>query len=111
MSQTQNLFPAQAKGVVFSAATSAPTPLVMKNPGNTVRICNEGSVAVYCAFGTSASDPGAIATLPGDGLTTSCFVPPNGDVRLTLPSSSTWYASAITRSSTAVVVFYVNEGM
>ncbi len=107
----QNLFPAQQKGVVFTATTGTPTPLTMVNTGNTVRICNEGVVAAYCAFGTSATDTGAIATLPGSGLTTACFVGPGADITLTLPSSTTWFASGITRSGSAVLVFYVGEGV
>ena len=111
MSQMQSLFPAQAAGYVFSATTSAPTPATLVYKGNTVRIVNEGSVAVYCAFGTSASDSGAIATLPGAGLTTSCYCGPGADITLSLPNSSVWFASAITRSGTATVVFYVGEGV
>ena len=112
MSQLQSLFAAQANGIAFSASTSTPTPATLTYKGNTVRICNEGAVAAYCAFGTSATDTGAIATLPGSSpLTTCCFVGPGADITLTLPNSTVWFASAITRSGSAVVVFYIGDGV
>lgn len=105
--QTANIFSAQSKTTTFSATTSAPTPKQMPNSGNSLRVVNEGTVAVFIAVGDTAAT--AIATLPTDGSSTSCFVAANADVIFSMPADTPKFVSAITRSGAAVVEFYAGE--
>lgn len=107
--QNANLFSAQCKVTVFAATTSAPTPVQLPNAGNTLRIANEGTSAVFVAVGETAV--GAVATLPVNGSTTSCYVAANADVTFAIPNSAPQFVSAICRSGTASVNFYAGEGL
>lgn len=106
--QTANIFSAQSKVTTFAATTSAPTPVQLSNAGNTLRVVNEGTAAVFIAVGPTSAT--AIATLPANGLTTSCFVAPNSDVTFSMPGDAANFVSAITRTGTATVEFYAGEG-
>lgn len=105
--QTANIFSAQSKTITFSATTSAPTPKQMPNSGNSLRVVNEGTVAVFIAVGDTAAT--AIATLPTDGSSTSCYVAANADVVFSIPADTAKFVSAITRSGAATVEFYAGE--
>lgn len=105
--QTANLFSAQSKVTTFAVTTSAPTPKQLSNSGNTLRVVNEGTAAVFIAVGNTSAE--AIATLPSDGSVTSCYIAPNADVNFSIPNDSAKFVSAICRTGTATVEFYAGE--
>ena len=105
--QTANLFSTQSKVTTFAATTSAPTPVQLSNAGNTLRVVNEGTAAVFIAVGPTSAT--AVATLPSNGSTTSCYVAPNADVNFSIPADAAYFVSAITRSGTVTVEFYAGE--
>lgn len=114
MSQSQNLFSAQAKVTPIAATTVAPViAVVLACSGDTVRVVNEGSSAAFLAIGDRATDVNALATLPTAGSVTSCYVAPNADFTLSIPGipgGDPKYASAVTRTGTAQLQLYVGSG-
>jgi len=105
--QTANLFSAQSKVTTFAATTSAPVAVQLSNAGNTLRVVNEGTTGVFIAVADTAI--AAVATLPANGSTTSCYVAPNADVNFAMPNDSAKFVSAICRTGTATVEFYAGE--
>lgn len=109
MSQTQHLFSAQAKANTFAAGTGAPTPKLLTNAGNTVRLVNTDTAnGVYVAIGATPAT--AIATLPVDGSVVSCWVGPGADFTVSIPSDAPQYWSGIAVAGTPALLAYVGNG-
>lgn len=114
MSQTQHLFPASCKVTLLTSVTS-PTPPVAKqlaSSGNTVRIVNQSTTdGCYLAFAETAAL--AVATLPADGLATSCWVGPGADFTVSIPGvagGAAQFVSATSATGAPTLLLYVNSG-
>jgi P pilus assembly chaperone PapD len=105
--QIANLFSAQSKVTTVNATTTASAAVQLSNSGNTLRVVNEGPNAAFiCVADTAAL---AVATLPTNGVTTSCYVASGADVTFSIPNDSNKFVSAICRTGTAVIEFYAGE--
>lgn len=105
--QIANLFSAQSKVTTVNVTTTASAAVQLSNSGNTLRVVNEGPNAIFiCVADTAAL---AVATVPSNGVTTSCYVAVNADVTFSIPNDSAKFVSAICRTGTAVVEFYAGE--
>jgi hypothetical protein len=105
--QIANLFSAQSKVSTVNLTTTASAAKQLSNTGNTLRIVNEGPNAAFiCVADTAAL---AVATVPADGLTTSCYVAAGADVTFSIPNDSAKFVSGICRTGTAVMEFYAGE--
>lgn len=114
MSQTQHLFPAGCKVTTLTSVTS-PTPPVAKqlaSSGNTVRIVNLSATdGCYVAFADTAAL--AVATVPADGLATSCWVGPGADFTVSIPGiagGAAKWVSATSATGVPDLLLYVNSG-
>ena len=114
MSQTQYLFPAGAKVTLLTSVTSPTAPVAkqLANAGGTVRIVNQSTTdACYVAFGDTAAT--AVATVPADGLTTSCWVGPGADFTVSIPGTAGGpgqFVSATSATGAPTLLLYVNSG-
>ena len=94
--------------VVFTAATSAPTPIQAVSTtlgGNQYRIINAGSVTVFLGYGTdgaSANSNAAIITTTGTSIP---LLPGTDEILSFVPNA---YFTGITASSNATI--YVTPG-
>lgn len=104
--QIANLFSAQSKVTTVSVTTTASAAVQLSNPGNTLRVVNEGPNAAFIAVDDRST---VTATVPSNGVTTSCYVAANADVTFSIPNDSAKYVSAICRTGTAVMEFYAGE--
>lgn len=101
-------FNVTAKTLPISVTTSASSSTALPGQGTVVRIVNEGTAAAFVAIGEGAQ----VATLPNATPTgTSTPILPGTDVTFSIPSSSIWNISAITRTSTTTLDIQVGEGI
>lgn len=114
MSQTQHLFPAGCKVTTLTSVTSPAAPIAkqLASAGNTVRIVNLSATdGAYVAFGDTAAT--AVATVPADGLTTSCWVGPGADFTVSIPGiagGTAQWVSATSATGAPALLLYVNSG-
>jgi hypothetical protein len=106
-----NAFTKTGNTVVFTAATTAPTPVQCASTtigGNQYRIINAGQVTVFLGYGTTA----AIANNSAVQVTSSqeAFpLLPNTDEILTFVPNA--YFTGVTTSGTAVVYITPGDGL
>jgi len=97
--------------VVFTAATSAPTPVQATATtlgGNQYRIINAGSVLVFLGVGTSAANAtanAAVVTSTGGAI---ALLPGTDEVLTFVPNA---YFTGITSSGTASVYVVNGDGL
>ena len=97
--------------VVFTAATSAPTPVQCLSTtlgGNQYRIINAGSVTVFLGYGMTSSDAtnnAVIVTTTGSAFP---LLPGTDEILTFVPNA---YFTGITSSSTASVYITPGDGM
>jgi hypothetical protein len=97
--------------VVFTAATSAPTPIQAVSTtlgGNQYRIINAGSVTVFLGYGDSsvgATANTAVVTTTGKSIP---LLPGTDEVLSFVPNA---YFTGITSTSTAAVYIVPGDGM
>ena len=97
--------------VVFTAATTAPTPVQCLSTtlgGNQYRVINAGTGIVFLGYGTTAADANTAATLV---TTTAPAFPllPNTDEILTFVPNA--YFTGVTTSGTAAVYITPGDGL
>lgn len=107
MSQTDTLFPVNAKNMTITGATTASTSAALPAAGDTIHFFNEGPSNAWVSVGPTSQT----ATLPTGTAAATCFpVPAGAIVTYGIPDSSVLNISAITRTGTAVINVAVNRG-
>ena len=106
-----NAFTKTGNTVVFTAATSAPTPVQCSSStlgGNQYRIINSGSVTVFLGYGvasTDASNNAVVVTSTGNAFP---LLAGTDEILTFVPNA---YFTGITSSSTASVYITPGDGM
>jgi hypothetical protein len=106
-----NAFTKTGNTVVFTAATSAPTPVQCSSStlgGNQYRIINAGSVTVFLGYGvlsTDASNNAVVVTSTGNAFP---LLAGTDEILTFVPNA---YFTGITSSSTASVYITPGDGM
>jgi hypothetical protein len=106
-----NAFTKTGNTVVFTAATSAPTPVQCSSTtlgGNQYRIINAGSVTVFLGYGlaaTDASNNAVVVTSTGNAFP---LLAGTDEILTFIPNA---YFTGITNSSTASVYITPGDGM
>jgi Na+/phosphate symporter len=106
-----NAFTKTGNTVVFTAATSAPTPVQCSSTtlgGNQYRIINAGSVTVFLGYGvlsTDASNNAVVITSTGNAFP---LLAGTDEILTFVPNA---YFTGITSSSTASVYITPGDGM
>jgi hypothetical protein len=106
-----NAFTKTGNTVVFTAATSAPTPVQCSSStlgGNQYRIINAGSVTVFLGYGlaaTDASNNAVVVTSTGNAFP---LLAGTDEILTFIPNA---YFTGITNSSTASVYITPGDGM
>lgn len=96
--------------VVFTAATSAPTPVqALSNTigGNQYRILNAGLVTVFLGLGASASAATSNAAVVSTTASSIPLLPGTDEILTFVPNA---YFTGITSSSTALVYITPGDG-
>jgi Na+/phosphate symporter len=106
-----NAFTKTGNTVVFTAATSAPTPVQCSSTtlgGNQYRIINAGSVTVFLGYGilsSDASNNAVVVTSTGNAFP---LLAGTDEILTFVPNA---YFTGITSSSTASVYITPGDGM
>ena len=106
-----NAFTRTGNTVVFTAATSAPTPVQCSSTtlgGNQYRIINAGSVTVFLGYGvlsTDASNNAVVVTSTGNAFP---LLAGTDEILTFVPNA---YFTGITSSSTASIYITPGDGM
>jgi len=106
-----NAFTKTGNTVVFTAATSAPSPVQCSSTtlgGNQYRIINAGSVTVFLGYGilsTDASNNAVVVTSTGNAFP---LLAGTDEILTFVPNA---YFTGITSSSTASVYITPGDGM
>jgi len=106
-----NAFTRTGNTVVFTAATSAPSPVQALSTtlgGNQYRIINSGSVTVFLGYGTASADATNSAVVV---TTTGPAYPILAGTDEILTFAPNAYFTGITGSSTAAVYITPGDGM
>ena len=96
--------------VVFTAATTAPTPVQAVSTtlgGNQYRVLNSGSVTVFMGIGTTAALANSAAAVVS---TTGASIPLLAGTDEILTFATNAYFTGVTGSSTAVVYITPGDG-
>jgi hypothetical protein len=97
--------------VVFTAATSAPTPVQCVSTtlgGNQYRIINAGSVTVFLGYGVASSDAANSAVIVTSSGSAFPLLAGTDEILTFAPNA---YFTGITGSSTASVYITPGDGM
>jgi Na+/phosphate symporter len=97
--------------VVFTAATSAPTPVQCLSStlgGNQYRIINAGSVTVFLGYGVSSSDAANSAVIVTTSSSAFPLLAGTDEILTFVPNA---FFTGITGSSTASVYITPGDGM
>jgi len=106
-----NAFTKTGNTVVFTAATSAPTPVQCSSTtlgGNQYRIINAGTVTVFLGYGvlsTDASNNAVVVTSTGNAFP---LLAGTDEILTFVPNA---YFTGITSSSTASIYITPGDGM
>jgi len=106
-----NAFTRTGNTVVFTAATSAPTPVQALSTtlgGNQYRIINSGSVTVFLGYGAASSDAANNAVVVTSTGPAYPLLPGTDEILSFVPNA---YFTGITGSSTAAVYITPGDGM
>ena len=97
--------------VVFTAATSAPTPVQCSSTtlgGNQYRIINAGSVTVFLGYGMTSADAANSAVIITSSGSAFPLLAGTDEILTFIPNA---YFTGITGSSTASVYITPGDGM
>jgi len=97
--------------VVFTAATSAPTPVQCSSTtlgGNQYRIINAGSVTVFLGYGMTSADAANSAVIVTSSGSAFPLLAGTDEILTFIPNA---YFTGITGSSTASVYITPGDGM
>jgi hypothetical protein len=106
-----NAFTKTGNTVVFTAATSAPTPVQALSTtlgGNQYRIINSGLVTVFLGYGVAATDATNSAVVVTSTGPAYPILAGTDEILTFVPNA---YFTGITSSSTAVVYITCGDGM
>jgi hypothetical protein len=106
-----NAFTKTGNTVVFTAATSAPTPVQALSTtlgGNQYRIINSGLVTVFLGYGTASSDATNNATVVTTTGPAYPILAGTDEILTFVPNA---YFTGITSSSTAAVYITPGDGL
>jgi hypothetical protein len=106
-----NAFTRTGNTVVFTAATSAPTPVQALSTtlgGNQYRIINSGSVTVFLGYGAASSDAANNAVVVTSTGPAYPLLAGTDEILSFVPNA---YFTGITGSSTAAVYITPGDGM
>jgi len=103
-----NAFTQMGNTVVFTAATSAPTPVQAASKtlgGNQYRIINPGTVTVFLGFGDSSANAANNAVVVANSQPSFPLLPGTDEILTFVPNA---YFTGITSSGSTVI--YVTPG-
>jgi hypothetical protein len=106
-----NAFTALGNTVVFTAATTAPTPVQALSStlgGNQYRIINTGNVTVFLGFGNSSANASSNAVVVTSTQGSLPILPGTDEILTFVPNA---YFSGITSSGTANIYITPGDGM
>lgn len=106
-----NAFTKLGNTVVFTAATTAPSPVQAASTtlgGNQYRIINPGSVTVFLGYGATAADASAAATVVTSSGGALPLLPGTDEILSFVPNA---YFTGITVSGTANVYVTPGDGL
>jgi hypothetical protein len=106
-----NAFTKTGNTVVFTASTTAPTPVQALSTtlgGNQYRIINSGLVTVFLGYGSISGDAGNNATVVTTTGPAYPILAGTDEILTFVPNA---YFTGITSSSTAVVYITPGDGM
>jgi hypothetical protein len=106
-----NAFTKLGNTVVFTAATTAPSPVQAASTtlgGNQYRIVNPGSVTVFLGYGATAADANASATVVTSSGGALPLLPGTDEILSFVPNA---YFTGITVSGTANVYVTPGDGL
>jgi hypothetical protein len=106
-----NAFTKLGNTVVFTAATTAPSPVQAASTtlgGNQYRIINPGSVTVFLGYGATSADASAAATVITSSGGALPLLPGTDEILSFVPNA---YFTGITVSGTANVYVTPGDGL
>lgn len=106
-----NAFTKLGNTVVFTAATTAPSPVQAASTtlgGNQYRIINPGSVTVFLGYGATSADASAAATVVTSSASSLPLLPGTDEILSFVPNA---YFTGITVSGTANVYVTPGDGL
>lgn len=106
-----NAFTKMGNTVVFTAATSAPTPVQAASTslgGNQYRIINAGTVTVFLGYGSTSSDAANNAVVVSSSQAAFPLLPGTDEILTFVPNA---YFTGITSANTAAVYITPGDGL
>ena len=106
-----NAFTSLGNTVVFTAATTAPTPVQALSTtlgGNQYRIINTGNVTVFLGFGNTSANASSNAVVVTSTQGSLPILPGTDEILTFVPNA---YFSGITSSGTANIYITPGDGM
>ncbi len=106
-----NAFTKTGNTVVFTAATTAPTPVQCSSStlgGNQYRVINAGTGIVFLGYGTTAADANTAATTVTSSQPAFPLLPNTDEILTFVPNA---YFTGVTTSSTATVYITPGDGL
>lgn len=106
-----NAFTKMGNTVVFTAATTAPTPVQAASSslgGNQYRIINNGNVVVFLGYGATSADAANNALVVSSSQAAFPLLPGTDEILTFVPNA---YFTGITSSGTASVYITPGDGL
>lgn len=106
-----NAFTKMGNTVVFTAATTAPTPVQALSSslgGNQYRIINNGNVVVFLGYGSTSADAANNALVVSSSQAAFPLLPGTDEILTFVPNA---YFTGITSSGTASVYITPGDGL
>jgi hypothetical protein len=106
-----NAFTKMGNTVVFTADTTAPTPVQALSTslgGNQYRIINNGTVTVFLGYGSTSADAANNAVVVSSSQAAFPLLPGTDEILTFVPNA---YFTGITSSSTATVYITPGDGL
>jgi len=106
-----NAFTKMGNTVVFTAATTAPSPVQALSTslgGNQYRIINAGTVTVFLGYGSTSANATTNATLVTSSQAAFPLLPGTDEILTFVPNA---YFTGITASGTAAVYITPGDGL
>lgn len=106
-----NAFTKMGNTVVFTAATTAPTPVQALSSslgGNQYRIINNGNVVVFLGYGSTSADAANNALVVSSSQAAFPLLPGTDEILTFVPNA---YFTGITSSGTATVYITPGDGL
>lgn len=106
-----NAFTKMGNTVVFTAATTAPSPVQALSSslgGNQYRIINNGNVVVFLGYGSTSADAANNALVVSSSQAAFPLLPGTDEILTFVPNA---YFTGITSSGTATVYITPGDGL